>query len=116
MNLDWHSKFGQVIGAMQKAGEIYAEAKSRSWQMQEMKSVMLARKAQEVAKSFPAMPQYKQEAEAKASPEYEQHIVGTAEAIHQELVAKSKYEKLSAQLEAYRSLCSLDKKTIEKDL
>lgn len=112
MNLDWHDKFGKVIGAIQNAGEIYAQAKSTSWQLQEMKSVVLARKAQE----FKDLPQYRQEAAARASEEYVTHINGTAEAIRQELIAKSKYEKLSAQLEAYRSLCSLDKKTIEKDL
>lgn len=112
MNLDWHSKFEQVITALGKAGEDYAQKKSISYQLQEMRSVILARKAQE----FKDLPQYRQEAMARSSEEYIKHIEGTAEAIRQELSAKSKYEKLSAQLEAYRSLCSLDKKTIEKDL
>lgn len=112
MNLDWHAKFEQITNAIGKAGEAYAQAKATSWNLQELKSVVLARKAQE----FTDMPQYKQEAAAKASKEYEAHIQGTTEAIRQELLTKVRYEKLNSQFEAYRSLISLDKKTIEKDI
>lgn len=105
MDLDFQDKFKKVLEAIDKAGIEYASAKSNSYYSQEMKgsilaSIMLASGEKTVSKS---------ELIAKDSPEYRQHLKETAESIKNELLAKSKYEKLKCQFEAYRSLSSLEK-------
>lgn len=42
MDLDFRQKFSDSYTKMQKIGEEYAEAKGQSWQMQELKSSILA--------------------------------------------------------------------------
>ena len=107
MDLDFKDRFKDSYTKILKYGEEYAEAKGQSWQMQEMRSSVLAklmREQGEVAVS-------KAEVLAKASPAYEEYLLSTSQAITRELSLKAKYEAEKARFEAYRSLSSLEKRT-----
>ena len=102
----FQEKFEKVVIGIEKAGYDYAEKKAQSWQMQELRKVVLAK---EMSKCD-VKSSVEKERLALVSEEYQNHILGTSQAIHEELKAKAKCEKLSNQFEAYRSLCSLEKK------
>lgn len=106
----WSEKFNKVLTAMQQAGEQYADAKETAWYLQEMCSVMKSSLTEKALADNPKLSHVRAEDVAKASDEYAKHLKGTAVAIGIELKAKAKYNKLSNQFEAYRSLISLDKK------
>lgn len=106
----WSEKFNKVLLAMQHAGNEYADAKETSWYMQEMCSVMKSSLTEKALEENPKLSHVRAEDVAKASDEYAKHLKGTAAAIGIELKAKARYNKLSNQFEAYRSLISLDKK------
>ena len=110
MNLDFEDKFRTVIMKMEKAGNEYAEAKGQSWQLQELKSSVLAN----IIQSLPEMPVSKAEIIAKASKDYREFIQQTSESIKKELKLKSEYEKWKSSFEALRSLSSLEKHTMDK--
>ena len=76
-------------------------------------SVKVVMKSQLIEKALadnPKLSHVRAEDVAKSSEEYVRHLKGTSVAIGVELKAKAKYNKLSNQFEAYRSLISLDKK------
>lgn len=110
MNLDFEDKFRKIIMKMEETGNAYAEAKGQSWQMQELRSSVLASliaKCGEMAVS-------KAEIISKASEDYKQYVKETAVSITKELRLKAEYEKWKSSFEALRSLSSLEKKIIEK--
>ncbi len=95
---------------MQKIGEEYAEAKGQSWQMQELKSSVLA----SIIKGMGEVPVSKGEIAARASEEYKSYISETAKTITKELRLKAQYEAEKARFEALRSLSSLEKIIIKQ--
>lgn len=107
MNLDFEDKFRQSIKKISEVGELYAEAKGQSWQMQELKGSVLA----SLMQSYGDLPVSQKEILAKASEDYKSFIKETAEAIKKELKLKSEYEKWKSSFEALRSLSSLEKAT-----
>ena len=107
MDLDFESKFKDIILKMDKVGQEYAEAKGQSWQMQELKNSVLSK----IIKESGVDAISKAEVVAKSSDEYRDYIGATAQAITKELKLKSTYEKHKASFEALRSLSSLEKKT-----
>lgn len=107
MNLDFEDKFRQCIKKIAEVGESYAESKGQSWQMQELRSSVLAK----LIKNYPDLPVSKAEHEAKSSQEYQDFIAETAKAITKELRLKAQYEMWKSSFEALRSLSSLEKST-----
>lgn len=107
VDLDFQSKFRNIIQKMEEVGNLYAEARGQSYQFQELKSSILSA----IIKKYPDLPVSKAEIEGKASPEYREHIEETARAITKELKLKAEYEKWRASFEALRSLSSLEKAT-----
>jgi len=107
IDLDFEDKFRKTIAKISEIGELYAEAKGQSWQMQELRSSMLA----SLMVRQGDIPVSKSEILAKASDEYRQYVLETAEAIKKELRLKAQYEAEKARFEAYRSLSSLEKAT-----
>jgi len=107
--MEFEEKYERVLIAQDEIGQRYADAKSLSWYMQEMRKVILAKEMC----NFEGSEVYR-ERMARKSEAYLIHIEGTKEAIGEELRLKAKYEKLTNQFEAYRSLCSLEKKKINQ--
>lgn len=107
MDLDFEDKFRNCIKKIGEIGELYAEAKGQSYQMQELKHSILAKIIQ--GSGIDAVS--KAEIMAKASEEYREYIVGTAQAIKKELSLKAQYEMWKSSFEALRSLSSLEKAT-----
>ena len=107
MNLDFEDKFRQCIKKISETGELYAEAKGQSWQMQELKGSVLS----SLVCKQPEVPVSRAEINARASEEYKQFILETADAIKKELRLKAEYEKWKSSFEALRSLSSLEKST-----
>ena len=108
MDLDFFSDFERVRDLRLKKGQEYATAKALSWQLQKLEGHILAQKQQFFISK--GMPVGRAEVEAKASPEYSNHIRGTSAAIEKELRLKAEYENLDSNFEQLRSLCSLEKK------
>jgi len=100
--------FSKTLEDMEAAGEKYAEAKGQSWNLQEHRKVVLA-KQMKASNLLGVKSAAEQEREALISPEYQQHLDGTAEAIKEEHKAKVKYDALQAKFEAIRSMSSLEK-------
>ena len=107
MDLDFKERFKDSYTKIKSLGELYAEAKGQSWQMQELKSSVLAK----LIKAQGDVPVSKAEIHAKSSGDYEAYIRETAKAITRELHLKAQYEAEKARFEAYRSLSSLEKAT-----
>ena len=85
-------------------GKSYAMARGISYQLQEMRKVVIARVMKEHDGSSA-----NREMEARASKRYEDHLRGTSEAIVEETRLKAEYEKWKAQYESCRSLLSMEK-------
>ena len=114
MHLDFHERFTNIINKMEEAGDLYAEARGQSYQLQELKGTVLARIMQKIqAESSAKIPQGALEVSAKATPEYEAYINGVYQAIEKEHKTKNQLEKYKAAFEATRSLSSLEKATIQ---
>jgi hypothetical protein len=77
VDLDFESKFRHCVKKIEEVGILYAEAKGQSWQMQEMRSSVLAKLIREQGE----IPVSKAEILAKASPAYEDYILSTSQAI-----------------------------------
>ena len=92
---------------MDKMGEEYAIARQKSYHSQEMSKVILAR----LMLAQGEIPVSRAEISARASKDYEQHIIETAEAIRNEQAIKNKLEVAKAKFEGNRSLCSYEKRT-----
>lgn len=105
--LDFENQFNNIVKKIEESGNLYAEAKGKSWQMQELKSSVLA----SIIQSLGEMPVSKAEIIAKASQDYKQFIQQASESITKELRLKAEYEKWKSMFEATRSLCSLQKST-----
>ena len=101
---DFEEKFQRALEALESVGKSYANAKVISWYLQELKKVILAHEMSKVEGS-----EAKRERLALASEPYRLHLEGTKEAIGEELRLKVKHEKLQYQIEAYRSLCGIEK-------
>jgi len=107
MDLDFHSRFKTAIEEMDKYGEEYALAKSKSYYTQEMSKVILSR----IQSSFGDIAVSKAEVLAKASQDYEKHLKDTEKAVYLEHSIKNKLEVAKAKFEGNRSLSSLEKAT-----
>ena len=107
MNSEFYQDFRQCWEKIEEVGNLYAEARGQSYQAQELKGSVLA----SIIKRYPDLPISKAEIEAKASDDYKNYIIETSEAIKKELKLKAQYERWKAQLEATRSLSSLEKVT-----
>jgi hypothetical protein len=101
---EFEERFERAILAFQEQGEKYALAKSQSWLLQEQRKVVLAKEMSQHNGS-----EASKERLALSSEAYRIHLEGTAQAIHEELKLKTGYERLQYQIEAYRSLSSLEK-------
>lgn len=112
MHLDFFERFTSIINKMEEAGDLYAEARGQSYQLQELKGTILARIMQKIKEGSPKISQGALEASAKATPEYEAYINGVSQAIEKEHKTKNQLEKWKASFEATRSLSSLEKATI----
>lgn len=104
--MGFEQEFDYVIQKMEEAGLAYADRKSKSWHSQQLTGSVLA----SIIKTFGEKPISRAEVEAKDSEDYRTHLRETAEAIHEELVAKAKYERYEKEFEKLRSVCSLEKK------
>ena len=93
---------------MEEYGNLHAEARGQSYQLQELKGCVLAG----LINALPEMSVSRAETQAKASQEYQDHIKQTAEAITKELKYRVQYEKWKSAFESLRSLNSLEKKII----
>jgi len=110
VNLDWNDRFKRAIEEHASVGEEYALAKGRSWEVQELKGAMVAKlmlKHKDLAVS-------RADIEVKASEEYSQYIIETSKMIELELKLKVRVETCKYKIEAYRSLCSLEKATLKE--
>lgn len=112
MHLDFHERFTNIINKMEEAGDLYAEARGQSYQLQELKGTVLARIMERGHKEGVKISQGALESRAKATEEYENYIKGVAQAIEKEHKTKNQLEKYKAAFEATRSLSSLEKATI----
>ena len=109
MEKTFKDKLAEAVTMIEKKGLAYAKARAISWQLQELRKVVLAeetRKAEGTSIS-------EREAIARSSEIYRQHLEGTKEAIHDELKLKAECERWRATWESIRSLLSLEKKTME---
>lgn len=107
VDLDFYSKFRSTIEKIEQVGLAYAEAKSQSWQAQELKHSILA----SIMAGFGDVPKTKAESMARATEDYKRYIKETAESIRKELCLRAEYEKWKSSFEALRSLSSLEKVT-----
>jgi len=103
------TKFQEAVNGIQTHGLEYAKYRPLSWQLQEMRKVVLATQmAKSTEKSVTA-----REQEALQSEEYKTHLRGTAEAMEKEHKASAMRERFQAQFEYCRSMISLTKKQME---
>ncbi len=93
-----------AVKKMSEVGKEYAKAKGESYQLQEMRKVVLARIMCEIEGSVAS-----RETEARASERYEQHLEGTRQAIEEETRLRAEYQRYNAQYEAFRTLMSAEK-------
>lgn len=90
---------------IEKKGKEYAESRALSWQLQELRKVVLAEETKKQSDGS----YVEREGKARCTEAYKQHLQGTKEAIHRENALKAEVERWSAQFEALRSLLSLEK-------
>ena len=106
---DLETKMREAVNGIEKYGLEHGNARALSWQMQELRKVVLA---SEMAKSEAKSVNGK-ELDALQSEAYKLHLEGTKEAIGEEHRTKAMYEKFQAQFEACRSMMSFTKKQME---
>ena len=94
----------EAVLKIEEIGGKYAEARGISYQMQELKKVVLAREMGNYDGSVAS-----RETLALASEGYSIHINGTKDAIIAEARLKAEYTRWQAQYESCRSLLSLEK-------
>jgi hypothetical protein len=110
MDLDFYNRFKKSIEEIELAGNGYADARAKSYYLQEMSKVILSK----IQKSLGEIPVGRAEIQARASEDYEKHVFETSEAIKQEHIWKNKLEVAKAKFEGNRSLCSMEKRIIDK--
>lgn len=108
IDLDFEEKFRNCIKKISEIGELYAEAKGQSWQMQELKNSVLA---SIILKAGSDVSVARSEVIAKGSEDFQSYVKQTSLAIQKELRLKAQYEMWKASFEALRSLSSLEKRT-----
>jgi len=106
MDVELADKLKQAVTMIEKKGTAYAEAKGTSWNLQELRKVILS---EQVRAQNPTLSVAEREHFARTTDEYKTHLKGTSEAIKKELIAKAEYERWTAQVEALRSLLSHEK-------
>ncbi len=111
MDINFEDKLRKAVAQIGKTGETYAAKRGLSWQLQELRKVVLSEQVRAQAQHLSVA---ERENFARTTDEYRTHIKGTSEAIKEELVARAHYEKAQATFEALRSLCSLEKKKISE--
>ena len=102
--IDIEREMKTAVNKIEEIGGLYAEAKALSYQMQKMRSVVLASEMRNFEGSMAS-----REMNALASDKYILHLAGVKEAIEVETKLKAGYERWQAQYEACRSLLSLEK-------
>jgi len=103
------TKMREAVNGIEKYGLEYAKSRPVSWQLQELRKVVLASQmAKSEGKSAIA-----KEQDALQSPEYRQHLEGTREAMEREFTDKAMIERYHAQFESCRSMMSFTKKQME---
>ena len=98
-------KLSQAVVKIEEKGKAYADARALSWQMQEMRKVVLA----EQTRKSEGSSMIEKETNARTSEVYKQHLLGTSEAIKKELTAQAEYKRWLSQWESLRSLISYEK-------
>jgi len=95
-----------AINNIETVGTEYAKAKALSWQLQELRKVVLA---EQMRKMEPNLSVAERDSRARVSEEYVTHLKGTKEAIEKELTLKAQYTRWVSQYETCRSLLSVYK-------
>lgn len=101
MSDEFEARFAKVIKKLDELGAKKAEARAISWQLQEMRKVILASEMQKFDGSLS-----ERESRARTSAAYITHIEGTKVAIEREHLYHAEWEAQWARYEALRSLCS----------
>lgn len=105
MEIDFETKMSEACKKIEQKGIEYAKHRAISWQLQELRKVVLAEEIRKLdAEVYKSMAE--RESLARVSEIYKNHLKGTSEAIEKELISKAEYERWYATFEALRSLCS----------
>ena len=104
-HVNFDERFERVVLGIQESGEDWAEKRFTWRQLDDCTKPLLAR-----LKGRDGATEAARERIAMASQEYLDHIKGVAVAELDMLKAKVKYDRMITQFEAYRSLCSIEKK------
>jgi len=105
MSESLREKLAEAVKMIGIKGKAYAEAKALSWNLQEMRKVVLSEQTRVAKGSSMA----ERENEARCSEAYKIHLAGTQAAIKNELIARAECEKYKAVWESVRSLISFEK-------
>ena len=98
-------KLRESVVNIEKYGLEYAKNRAISWQLQEMRKVILAEEARKSSGASNA----ESETLARCTSSYKLHLDGTKQAILAELTSKAKLERWRAQWESIRSMMSFEK-------
>lgn len=109
MITNFEQRMQDAVRQIKNFGMAYADAKAVSWQMQELRKVVLAEQIRKIESGTYAS----KDSQARTSDEYKLHLEGTREAIQSELKLRAQMEAAKASYESLRSLCSLQKKEVE---
>ena len=107
MDLSLETRLNEAVAKIEETGKKYAKARGLSWQMQEMKKVILSQIMKDMDGSIAD-----REMRARCDQRYIDHLEGTGVAIAEENRTRAIYERFKAQFEAVRSLVSLEKAKI----
>ena len=105
---DLDRKYCDAIKELVKVGEEYAEAKAKSWHLQEMRKVCLSNQMKDMDGSVAD-----REVRAKASKEYIKFLDGIREAIKEEQIKRAYVKKVDAEIDYCRSNLSMEKSKME---
>lgn len=106
MEIDFQKKLAEAVQMIEKKGIEYSKARSTSWYLQEMRKTVLANEIQKQDEELSASAR---ENLARSSEDYLAHLMGTREAIKEELRLSAEKSRWEYQFEALRSLQSLEK-------
>jgi len=102
-------KLADAVVMIEKAGREYATARGLSWNLQELRKVVLAEETRKAEGSSMT----EKETNARCSTAYKTHLDGTSQAIKDELIKKAVCERWKAQWDSLRSLISFEKTQME---
>lgn len=103
-DINFEAKMREACQKIETVGKSYAEARAQSWLLQEQRKVVLSNEMRGLQGSMA-----EREMLARCSAVYQAHLVGTSQAIRQELSLRAELDKWQAVFEALRSLGSLEK-------